>query len=378
MIEVPGWIILNFFTAFLLVLLLVFQNKTSRLQTGKKYSAILIGTLILLIAETIGRIGETYPENYLILAKVGYYVIFLLDPVDILFAINYIDCWMNDDNKKARTYYRSSFEIFSMVNMVAVTLALILDLKLFYYFDGYTYNRGSFFMIRAALIMVFIILLLLYTIIFRKNLLTAYKNTILFLPAFSLLGALLQVFLANLDCTYAGISLGCLIIFFAYQNRDNNMDYLTGVLNRRGLDIKMAEMVKTSQSGKKNFSALMLDIDYFKEINDSFGHDEGDQAIKTMANILVDVFGPDASIGRFGGDEFCVITESLSEMEIESNIKEICHRLEKQKRKHGWNSCINISCGYEVYDHNSNISAPEFMDIIDKRMYVEKQRHHNE
>ena len=94
MIEVPGWVVLNFYTSFILILLLVFQNKTSWLQSGRKYSAILVCTLVLLICETVGRIGEYNPDRLLLLARIFYYLIFLLDPVDILFAVSYIDCFI--------------------------------------------------------------------------------------------------------------------------------------------------------------------------------------------------------------------------------------------------------------------------------------------
>ena len=121
MIEVPSWAILNFFTFFLLILLLIFQNNTSRLQTGRKYSAILICTLILLFSESIGRLGESHSDNLLYLAYIGYYLIFLLDPVDILFAISYIDCWMDTESSVPRRIFRGLFEIFAAINAILVT-----------------------------------------------------------------------------------------------------------------------------------------------------------------------------------------------------------------------------------------------------------------
>ena len=89
---VEGWVVLNFFCGLLLVLLLMFQRGTSRITSGRRYSALLIMTLVLLASETVGRIGEANPDNLMFLAKIGYFMIFLLDPVDILFALTYIDC----------------------------------------------------------------------------------------------------------------------------------------------------------------------------------------------------------------------------------------------------------------------------------------------
>ena len=376
MVEVASWITLNFFTSFLLVLLLIFQNKSARLQKGRKYSAILKCTLVLLLSESIGRIGETYPNDFLIFAQIGYFIIFLLDPVDILFAVYYMDCWMDDGNKKLRTTFRIAFEIFAVTNFVLVFLATVFKKKWFYYFEDGVYYRGEFFYPRAILLMIFICLLVVYAIAFRNNIMSEYKQAVLFLPAFSFIGSVLQVFLAELDTTYAGISLGCLILFFFYQSRDVNVDYLSGLLNRRGLDIKMQDMVKNAASTGRDFTAVMIDIDNFKEINDSLGHDAGDKAIKVVADILVDIFGENAYIGRFGGDEFCIVVEEASKYEVSKKIDILHTHVAKASRKHGWPSGVDVSCGFEEYYHASGMSAKEFQQIIDRLMYNEKQRHH--
>ena len=376
MVEVASWITLNFFTSFLLVLLLIFQNKSSRFQKGRKYSAILKCTLVLLFSESIGRIGETYPNDFLIFAQIGYFIIFLLDPVDILFAVYYMDCWMDDGNKKLRTTFRIAFEIFAVTNFVLVFLATVFKTKWFYYFEDSVYYRGEFFYPRAILLMIFICLLVVYSIAFRNNIMSEYKQAVLFLPAFAFIGSVLQVFLAELDTTYAGISLGCLILFFFYQSRDVNVDYLSGLLNRRGLDIKMQDMVKNAASTGRDFTAVMIDIDNFKEINDSLGHDAGDKAIKVVADILVDIFGENAYIGRFGGDEFCIVVEEASKYEVSKKIDILRTHVAKASRKHGWPNGVDVSCGFEEYYHASGMSAKEFQQIIDRLMYNEKQRHH--
>ncbi len=376
MIDVPNWVILNFFTIFLLVLLLLFQNQTSRLQKGRKYSYILICTIVLLLSESIGRIGEAYPEKYLALGRWGYYFIFLLDPLDILFAVYYMDCWMDDGKRRSRAVLRGAFELFAILNGILVTYSVVFRLNWFFYFEDGIYHRGDYFLVRAAFLMIFICLLFVYAIAFKSCLMSEYKNTILFLPGFAFLGALLQVFLANLDTTYAGISLGCLILFFFYQSRDVNVDYLTGVLNRRGLDIRMQEKVKSSISSGSDFYAIMMDIDNFKEINDKLGHDAGDKAIKTVASILEDTFGADAAIGRFGGDEFCVIIDGLPRRVVTEKIDNVHGAIANYRKRYGWPNNVDISCGFQNYDHSSGMTAPQFQKLIDGLMYEEKQEHH--
>jgi diguanylate cyclase (GGDEF)-like protein len=180
-----------------------------------------------------------------------------------------------------------------------------------------------------------------------------------------------------MDTTYAGISLGCLILFFFFQSNDVNVDYLTGVLNRRGLDIKMDERIRIRLQSKKNFAAIMMDIDNFKTINDTYGHDEGDKAIKLTTDILVDLFGREAAIGRFGGDEFCVITDNVSNIELEELILQAREKLANIRDKRKWHPDVDLSCGYAIYNYTSGMSRGEFAENIDNLMYTQKQLHHN-
>ena len=148
--EVQGWVILNFYTALLLVLLFIFETKAPRTSAGRRFNELDFMTLLLVVCETIGHIGETFPDKYLVLMKVGYYLIYILDPVDYVFFILYINCWINDkaglDIKKRFLFV---YKAFVVVNFIGITLDMVLGLKLFYYFDGLNYCRGPLFFGRA-------------------------------------------------------------------------------------------------------------------------------------------------------------------------------------------------------------------------------------
>ncbi len=154
------------------------------------------------------------------------------------------------------------------------------------------------------------------------------------------------------------------------------MDYLSGVLNRRGLDIRMEEMIKSAASSGRDFLAIMMDVDNFKEINDSLGHEAGDRAIKSIAETLVDIFGENTYIGRFGGDEFCVITRETDEDQVSKKIDDTHNAIYKIGKRYGWPEGVDVSCGFHKYSHDSGLSAKQFQNIIDRLMYLEKQEHH--
>ena len=375
--QIPGWIILNFYTALLLVLLLIFERKTIHTTAGDRFVSIDLMTLILLASETIGHIGEIYPEKYLFLTRIGYYVIYALDPADYLFAILYINCWLSDtDRTKGRKYFVLSYWIFVVANLVLVTVSTLFDLKWFYYFDGTAYLRGPLFLFRAVLLMLFCLLLSVYTVIYRSSIYADYRKAIFSLPTLAAIGALLQVLAPDMNMTYASIAVGLLILFFQLQSKNLDVDYLTGALNRRGLDIRLEEAIKNALTSGRTFSAIMLDLDHFKQINDTYGHIEGDFALKKVAEVLFQVFSQKAFIGRFGGDEFCILTEIQDEHALSDIVDIVEDELDKWNYKKEKPYAIEVSMGSMVYDPSARMSAKQFQMAIDELMYEKKRSHH--
>ncbi|MCD7729582.1 MAG: GGDEF domain-containing protein [Clostridia bacterium] len=75
---------------------------------------------------------------------------------------------------------------------------------------------------------------------------------------------------------------------------------------------------------KHTFAMLMVDIDNFKNVNDIYGHEVGDQVLYKAANYLIDVFGSSAVVGRFGGDEFLILMDGVEDYDV---VWELCHRI---------------------------------------------------
>jgi len=92
-------------------------------------------------------------------------------------------------------------------------------------------------------------------------------------------------------------------------------DPLTNILNRRAF-FELFEMTWRKEfSSEAHWACVMGDVDEFKQINDSFGHVAGDCVLRGVADILKDVFGDTSIIGRYGGEEFCVVLQDLEEAE---------------------------------------------------------------
>jgi diguanylate cyclase (GGDEF)-like protein/PAS domain S-box-containing protein len=94
-----------------------------------------------------------------------------------------------------------------------------------------------------------------------------------------------------------------------------NQDSLTGLLNRRAFHEHAAQMLKTARRRKESAALLMIDFDYFKEVNDRFGHAEGDHVLKMVAAALKATARENDIVARYGGEEFVVAVLGANEAE---------------------------------------------------------------
>ncbi|MBD3755202.1 MAG: GGDEF domain-containing protein [Gammaproteobacteria bacterium] len=93
-----------------------------------------------------------------------------------------------------------------------------------------------------------------------------------------------------------------------------HLDPLTGVGNRRALDVRVAQLIAhRDEKCQPSCAMLMVDIDHFKKINDNHGHEVGDGALQKLVGYLHDHCDPQTEIYRFGGEEFCILTAKTLE-----------------------------------------------------------------
>ncbi len=100
-------------------------------------------------------------------------------------------------------------------------------------------------------------------------------------------------------------------------------DYLTGLFNRKYLFSEGEEIYKRAKEKKELLSLILLDIDKFKIINDSYGHDVGDEAIKAIAKVLLKYINKDSLIARLGANEFAILLKNRPYVEVFQTFQEI-------------------------------------------------------
>ncbi len=104
-------------------------------------------------------------------------------------------------------------------------------------------------------------------------------------------------------------------------------DALTGVFNRRALDEYLQSLIDQNQIKSKSFAVLMLDIDDFKHVNDTYGHLVGDQVLRALAGACADVLREADFIARYGGEEFVAIMPGASRRAAHKRANNLCRAL---------------------------------------------------
>lgn len=158
------------------------------------------------------------------------------------------------------------------------------------------------------------------------------------------------------------------------------VDPLTGVLNRRGFDSKMSELLEQALLDHVPLSLAVLDIDNFKQVNDSYGHLFGDQVIKGLAQILkANIKGKDA-VARLGGEEFGLLLPETSIEGAGALCEKICRLMESSKiRRASKNEeigGITVSIGVATLKVDEDPSG--FYDRADQAMYASKGNGRNQ
>ena len=160
--------------------------------------------------------------------------------------------------------------------------------------------------------------------------------------------------------------------YFRTQNLEYAFDSLTNVLTRDPFFSYVEYLIK---QGSK-FVFCLVDIDYFKNINDSYGHLIGDKALETFANGLTELLGDKGIVGRFGGDEFMFVIENVQEYdEVWKIAHELCVRMRKEM-KYPVKEQVTFTCGITRHPLDG-ISFEELFEKTDKALYRGKMKGRN-
>ena len=166
--------------------------------------------------------------------------------------------------------------------------------------------------------------------------------------------------------------------FFEYHSiieADRNVDSLTGLLNRRALE----ESFTQRQQSQPKVAVIMVDLDHFKKVNDTFGHAAGDQALTYTAEIFKTVFRQDDLVARVGGDEFLIVLELGTNAEdvLSRKVDQLLKQVPLTFRSPGGTISVTFSIGGCLCEKVAGANLEQLIAKADAAMYQVKQNGRN-
>ena len=193
-----------------------------------------------------------------------------------------------------------------------------------------------------------------------------------------IIACVIQAIFYGIALAWLGCAIGLIGIYLNIQSKRSLVDSLTGLYNRAYIE---HHLIAAKSNSRYVYSGIMLDVDYFKEINDSYGHSIGDQALINAGKMLLDVSDRNSKVFRFAGDEFIILIkvpvsrkDELEQVTLDFEEK-IRKEAEKFNSEKGKPYRLVFSIGHSIYD--PNVEEDEFFHQMDVEMYKEKQLHHS-
>lgn len=150
-------------------------------------------------------------------------------------------------------------------------------------------------------------------------------------------------------------------------------DELTGLYNRRGFMVLSEQYARTASRQKRPYGILFCDLNGLKQINDTHGHEAGDDAISRMADALKKTFREADIVARLGGDEYVALVDGADEKSVPQVIARLRQEMDLDAERHTTPYRLHTSCGVAFQTPNHEKSVEELLTLADERMYAEKK-----
>jgi len=157
-----------------------------------------------------------------------------------------------------------------------------------------------------------------------------------------------------------------------------NRDYLTGLYNRRYFFNAMGDYIEDVKESGESFAIAMIDIDHFKKINDSYGHDAGDRAIVTLADILRSSTNPQDIVSRFGGEEFCLVLKNINRYSAHDILERIRTTVAEYSFEIAKGKFIQFTISIGAVLYNEEDGLEDCINEADMKLYQAKKNGRNQ
>lgn len=335
---------------------LLYSSTALNNQRKKPFLIAIILTIIIILSESVTVLTENGSLNFRsinILSNILGFALTPMIPISIALIFDRMILRMN-----------KLWLIPNLINIIATILSPLF--RFVFYVDEYNlYMRGDYFFIFIIVYFMNFMFLVIVTLEGGKK----YNYPImgmLALSLFTILGTSIQLVYPLAYSSWHCVTLSLLLYFLLMSEFDSSFDTLTSLYNRATFDKATKQLEAT-----KAFSVIILDINNFKSINDTYGHDYGDSVIKAVAEIIRKSFNKHYTCYRFGGDEFSIIGNELDKEKIEHQLRIMTNNFQEMREE--GNPLPTVSYGYSIFQGGEKLDFQKILKDADTQMYHYKR-----
>ena len=353
-----------------IILIIMILRRDYRFLSRRLFIIIILSTLLMLFSEMAATLADGRPGPAA--AKVNRISNFILHgfaTLPIAIWMGYFELYIFNDWDKVKRSLQNKIPVF-----LSVALTVYSEFTGFIYIiDGGNrriMNSGvyrlyflNFYLLAAA-----IVLFLRH----REQIDARTRFAFLSFPVLPCTAAALQIFFPQFLLVWNSVALSLVFFFYFIEVQDFSRDFLTGLPSRRQGDDWIERKMRRSASDG-GFGLIMIDMDGFKEINDGYGHGEGDYALNLFGTILRQSLKQKDRAVRFAGDEFLIIAEATKPEAFQAIISRLHRNLDEFNEKGVKPYRLAFSAGYAVYEPGKHHSGRQLINEADKAMYETKR-----
>jgi diguanylate cyclase (GGDEF)-like protein len=331
------------------------------------YLAVLVSAMTAVITDVFERLIDGIPGVPVTYALYGSLSIFLIaQNCTYYLTFVFIDYFAFRNAKRAGKILKI---LAFFLGLYILALGFNLSRRFFFSISADNhYTPGKFYLLRL-IISYFPLVLCFSDIAFSaKHFTLSRVYSIIFFGILVASGSVADILLRSSNLMWPCFAAAMLYFYFFIVQSDSKLDSLTGLGNRFSFNEFIEKLSRSS--ARESYSIVMIDMDHFKEINDTLGHLEGDNALRDMVSIIKSCIRESDLAVRYGGDEFVLAVRA--EYDVTKLIERIKTAMEHQNNNAHRPYKLRMSYGWDVFTPGGNRSIKEFLSHVDSLMYRDK------
>lgn len=361
---------INIYAAFILVCILaVFMKRLDRSsESNRLYISLGFLLLAVLLLEAISIAMEGNPTLIGINTLLNI-IIFSISPFTSLLWLRFVMSRISTMVPVAR--------ICRICLVIPAVIGMLLSISnawapVYFYFNAAgQYQRGNLIFLSAVITYFYVFATMIIVLRYRKSLPASTAVALMLFSLMPILGSILQFAYYGTSLMFSVSALGMVILSLSLQQQMMQNDALTGAWTRATFDNYVDH--RLHKGVNVTMGVIFMDLDGLKDINDQYGHLEGDHALKTVARIARETLGPEDIFVRFGGDEFVALLPGADFEKLRETVEGMEKAANEYNRMVYKPYQVSFSVGYEVFSSKRD-KIGHFLAHVDSLMYMNKER----